>query len=220
MDKSFSHYFAPAESLAHREQEITFSFAGRNWRFLTDRGVFSRDKLDHGTELLLESALELITEQLSAEQSDSDNYDQLNVLDLGCGYGAVGVILKQLFPQLVITACDINERATSLNERNHQKYHQKVRTLNSDGVPQQSVDMAYGNYDWVITNPPIRAGKKVVHSFFSDSYETLKVGGRLLVVIRKQQGAASAEAKITEIFGNCDRLRSQAGYRILLATKE
>lgn len=203
---SFSHYFCPDHSLEHEEQLIEFDILGRTWRLLTDRGVFSRNRLDAGTRLLLEVVAPMLR-------------DGYRVLDLGCGYGPVSVIIKSLYPDIKLTACDISERAIDITNKNLQQKKLTAQVLLSDGVPAAEQDANYGGYDLILTNPPIRAGKAVVYKFFDESYLTLKSGGSLFVVIRKQQGAASAEKKLHSLFGNCQRLCSQAGYRILRAQK-
>ena len=137
------------------------------------------------------------------------------VLDLGCGYGAIGIVLKKLYPNSAMTMAEINPRSLELAQENAQRNEVEVRCVHSDvysGVE--------GNtFTDIVTNPPIRAGKDVVYRMFDEAYAHLEAGGRLWVVIRKQQGAPSAKKRIHETFQNCEILARSKGYYILFAQK-
>ena len=117
---------------------------------ITDRGVFSRTRLDYGSELLIETVI--------ADQQKMKG----RMIDLGCGYGPVGIIFKRTFPALEVTLCDINQRALTLARQNAKANQVAyLSILQSDGLA-----AIEGPVDYILTNPPIRAGKAVVHTLF------------------------------------------------------
>lgn len=173
---------------------------GNLFTFVTDNGVFSKTGIDYGTQVLLETCTE---EPLSGK-----------ILDLGCGYGPVGIIIKKLYPQSEVTSVDVNPRAVELTEINAEKNQVQIHAFVSDGF-----DQITDAFDTVITNPPIRAGKKVIYKMFEDSYDHLCDHGKLYAVIRRQQGAESAVKKIDSVFHNCEILTRDKGYWVLKAEK-
>lgn len=197
-----NHYFTDNRHLAQNRKEITFRFSCFTCRFITDNGVFCKDYVDYGSQELLK-AIEKQREMGS------------RVLDLGCGYGVIGIVLKKMYPDSRLTLAEINPRSLQLAEENAKLNGAEVECVHSDvysGVE--------GNtFTDIVTNPPIRAGKEIVHRMFEEGYEHLEDNGRLWVVIRKQQGASSAKKKIEEVFGNCDILQKSKGYYILFARK-
>jgi 16S rRNA (guanine1207-N2)-methyltransferase len=195
------HYFDENPDTSHQTKEIEVRIHGIDFRFITDRGVFSRTRLDYGSELLIETVI--------ADQQKMSG----KLVDLGCGYGPVGIIFKRAFPALDVTLCDINQRALTLarqNARANQVAYLSI--LHSDGLA-----VITGPVDYILTNPPIRAGKAVVHRFFSESRDKLAPGGLLYVVIQKKQGAPSALAKLKELFTEVEVIEHSAGYWIIRA---
>ncbi len=196
-----SHYFINDKNLAENRKEISFRFLARSFTFISDDGVFSKDELDGGTRILLETILE--------------NTLQTKVLDMGCGYGPVGVLLKIFQPHIEVTMLDVNERAVNLSKLNVQRHNMDHRVLCSDVYSAVENEM----FDEIITNPPIRAGKVVIYKIFREAYMHLNEGGRLWVVIRKNHGAKSAINEIQSIFGNCEVLHKEKGFYVLMAQK-
>ena len=195
------HYFDPNPELDHKPGEMQVRLHGLDFNFVTDSGVFSRSRLDYGTNLLIEAVL--------ADQKKMTG----RLLDLGCGYGPVGIIMKRVFPALEVVLCDINSRALELarkNARLNQIHYMEI--LQSDGL--QNVT---GPFDTIMTNPPIRAGKAVVFRFFSEAAEQLKPDGQLYVVIQKKQGAPSALKKLQELFQQVEVIEHAAGYWVIRA---
>lgn len=195
------HYFTDNSDLPADRKEHSFSFSDQHFSFTTDLGVFSKSGVDQGTDLLLQAVCR-------------DNVTG-SVLDLGCGYGAVGVVVKTLFPACEMICVDVNPRAVELAQLNAQKAHVDVKALVSDGFS----SIRDSAFDVVITNPPIRAGKMVVYTFFEDAYAHLRTGGRLYAVVRRKQGADSAQKKLAGLFGNCEIILSKKGYRVFCCTK-
>jgi 16S rRNA (guanine1207-N2)-methyltransferase len=138
------------------------------------------------------------------------------VLDVGCGYGPIGISAALLCPDGHVTMVDINERATQLAADNAKRNHiDNVTVLQSDLLEQ----VKGMRFDVVLTNPPIRAGKETVHRIFVDSYDCLVPGGSLWVVIQKKQGAPSAMAKLESLYNDVEEVSKDKGYRILKAIK-
>ncbi|RST71763.1 class I SAM-dependent methyltransferase [Siminovitchia acidinfaciens] len=172
------------------------------FRFKTDRGVFSKQEVDFGSRLLIDSfALPGAPGPL---------------LDLGCGYGPIGLSLAKDFPDRVIHMADINERAVGLAKENAAANQvENVKIYESDAF--QSV----GEKDFaaILINPPIRAGKQVIFDMFEKACHHLVENGELWIVIQKKQGAPSAKTKLEEVFGEVETVTKKKGYYIIQAKK-
>ena len=198
-----NHYFTAEPPTGHQEKTIQFRQMGIDFTFVTDQSVFSRQRLDYGSACLLEAV----------ERDDQPKTGRL--LDLGCGYGALGIILKRLHPALAVVMCDINKRAVALTRRNADINQTRfVDVVESDGMRQVE-----GTFDLIVTNPPIRAGKETVHRFFQEASDRLNPAGSLFAVIRKQQGAPSALNRLQELFGEGSIVSRSAGYWVIKCVK-
>ena len=193
------HYYTETPNSAHDERRVALRALGNELTFITDAGVFSRDGLDRGTEVLLEALPQLTG----------------RVLDLGCGWGAVGVALGKRWPELEIVMTDINSRAVALARRNLAENGVKATVVQGDGFAQVE-----GRFDAIVTNPPIRAGKAVIYGLFAQARDHLKPGGALYVVIRKQQGAPSALKYLREIYASAEIVDRASGFHVLRARPE
>lgn len=197
-----SHYFINDESLESKPRLIHYQISDRSFDLLTDNGLFSKNELDEGTRLLIETLVPLhLTGKL---------------LDIGCGYGPIGLTLAALSPSLNVTCSDVNTRAVSLCEINASKLalSHRVTCLQSDIYTEIE-----GLYDSIVSNPPIRAGKKVTYAIYVGAKDHLIDGGSLFIVIRIKQGALSAKKYLEEVFGNCTILARKKGFVILKAIK-
>lgn len=198
--ESTQHYYTARPDVAHDPGLITYTFAGKTLRLHTDAGVFSKHRVDYGSDLLIRSVPPLTG----------------NVLDMGCGYGAIGLSLAAANTAAQFTLVDINERAAALAKQNQKDNNlSNVKILTGDGftaVPNQM-------FDAVVINPPIRAGKAVIYRLFEDAHAALASGGALYVVIQKKQGAPSAKAFLSDLFGSCETLGRGAGFWILQSVK-
>ena len=194
-----SHYFTDNADMSHSRRVIPFRFLGVNYKFVSDNGVFSKDEIDYGTQLLL-SCLD---------------FSSLNnkIVDLGCGYGVIAVIASKITDSEVL-AIDVNPRAIELTKENSDLNNAKVKAIENNGLT--NIDKLFNT---IITNPPIRAGKETVYRLFDQAYEKLEEDGFLWVVIRKQQGAVSAVNKLNELFGNCLVVERKKGFWILKSNK-
>ena len=191
------HYYTETPNSEHDERRVTLVALGNELTFTTDAGVFSRDGLDRGTEVLL-NALPPLSGR---------------VLDLGCGWGPVGVALGKKYPGLEIVMTDINTRAADLARRNLAENGVRATVLQGDGF-----DPVEGLFDAIITNPPIRAGKAVIYGLFDRARSFLKPGGALYLVIRKQQGAPSALKFLKERYGEAEVIDRGSGFHVIRAT--
>ena len=189
-----THYFSDNTDLPHKKIELNFDYEGIKFTFISDIGVFSKNEIDQGSKILLDSV--------------KDKNFKGNVLDLGCGYGVISIILKKLF-DIEATGVDVNPRAVSLSKENAIKNKVEINYFVSDGF--SKVDSKFNE---ILVNPPIRAGKSVIYKMFNDAYDHLHENGNLWVVIRKQQGASSAIAEITSIFKNCQIIEKKKGCRL------
>ena len=197
-----SHYFQNDPNLASNLQKISFDIDGLHMSLWTDNGVFSKSRVDEGSFAFLKVLLPL---GLSGK-----------ILDLGCGYGTIGLTIALASPEASITLADINTRALALCEKNAQELglSQRVTILQSD-----IYSKIEGQFDSIVVNPPIRAGKRVTYAMYEGAKQRLIDGGSLFIVIRKAQGAPSASKYIEELFGNITLLKRDKGYYIYQAKK-
>ncbi|MCF0258533.1 MAG: class I SAM-dependent methyltransferase [Erysipelotrichaceae bacterium] len=192
-----AHYFENDKNLKTDLHTVSFSLDGKNFTLESDAGVFSKDKLDTGTRILLETVLK-------------NSMPAGTVLDLGCGIGPVGVVLSA-FWNCQVTGIDVNERACALASLNYQRNHVKGTVLCQDGVDD-------GEYDCILLNPPIRAGKEVIYRLFDQSAAHLNRHGALWIVMRKQHGAQSAVNYLQEALRlKTERMNRDKGFWIVRA---
>jgi 16S rRNA (guanine1207-N2)-methyltransferase len=195
-----SHYYSENQDVPHSRKEVSFRFLDICITLITDSGVFSKDHLDPGSELLL--------------QHISQQFNKQTFCDAGCGYGAIGITVKKLFPDSSVTMFDINQRAVETAIENCKSNNVQCEVIHSDGF-----DKISESFDMIAINPPIRAGKIVIYRMFEEIEKHTNKEGILLVVIRKQHGAQSAMTKLIEIFGNCEMIDRSMGYWILKSIK-
>lgn len=195
------HYYTDNSDLQSEPTNFTFHYRGHDILFTSDHGVFSKTMIDYGSRVLLETI----------EIHDTQN----DILDVGCGYGTFGISLKKAYPHIHVDMVDVNDRALSLCKQNVEQNH----VTNIDIKKSYIYEAITEKYDIIITNPPIRAGKDVVHQILTESYQHLHENGELWVVIQKKQGAPSAKNKMFEVFGNCEIVKKDKGYYILVSKK-
>lgn len=189
------HYFTANPESEHRYAPCRFEYRDCSLRFMTDAGVFSRGEVDFGTELLLNALPETL-------------YGR--VLDLGCGWGAIGVSVGKKWPGCAVVMSDINERALALAGRNARENGVTAQTVESSGM-----DRVPGQFDFILTNPPIRAGKQVIYAMFAACAGQLKDEGEMYLVIRKQQGAESAIRFLKTVYQTVDTIEKSGGFWVI-----
>lgn len=183
------------ENLASNIREYSTKIFGVVFKFKTDNGVFSKNGLDFGTRLLLENM------PLATMSGD--------ILDLGCGYGVVSIILSR-FLHANFDAVDVNERALHLAKMNAKLNE----SLNINFFISDAYQNITKKYDYIITNPPIRAGKEVVYKMLLGAKDHLKEGGALFFVMRKDQGAKSAIKDLENTY-NIEILCKKNGFFVI-----
>ena len=193
------HYYTNNPTSEHEERSFRAVFAGRVLAFDTDAGVFSKQHVDPGSELLCRALPDTISGR---------------VLDMGCGWGAMTVMTLARFPKAEVVMADVNERALALAVSNVEKNHMQATAVLSDGF-----EKIEGEFDVVITNPPIRAGKAVIYKMFEDAKAHLVPGGTLYLVVRKQQGAPSTLKFLKELYGKAEVIERDGGYWIIECVK-
>lgn len=201
-----AHYYEENPQGESDRHEIQVRLHGMDFFFTTDSEVFSKKFLDFGSRTLLETAIDDLSEA---------NRKKGKLLDLGCGYGPIGIIMKRVFPAMEVTMVDINQRAIALARENATRNNVKfVEIRQSDACSEVE-----GEYDVVLTNPPVRAGKQTVFAFYDGAYEHMAPGARIYVVLQKKQGAPSSEKYLAEKFGNCEVIAKESGYWIMRSEK-
>lgn len=196
------HYYAKNPKVKSEPEIWSTSLRGNNMRFQTDAGVFSKNDVDFGSRLLVE---EFVMPKVEGP-----------VLDIGCGYGPIGLSIALSFPERIIHMVDVNARALMLSRGNAERNAvENVKVYESESL----IAVEEDGFAAVLTNPPIRAGKKVVFSFYEQAFSKLQSSGELWVVIQKKQGAPSTEKYIREIFGNVETVDKKKGYIIFRTVK-
>ena len=195
------HYYTNNVDMKSEESLIHLKYRNHDLYFVSDHGVFSKERVDYGSRVLLD-AMDI-------------KENQKTLLDVGCGYGTLGISLKKEYPWLSVEMVDVNERALKLANK----------SILKNGVDHIKAYESYiyenvkNSFDVIVTNPPIRAGKKVVFEILEKAYDHLNDQGEIFVVIQKKQGAPSAKTKLEEVFGNCEIIKKDKGYYILKSVK-
>jgi len=195
-----NHYYTDDQPLSSNRREIPFRFFGMDFQLVSSDALFSKQRIDQGTLVLLEAIINL-------NPSGS-------LLDLGTGIGVVGVVLKKQFPLLEIIMSDVTQHAVEIATENIKTLGLDIPVLKSDGFAE--IDQTF---DWIILNPPIRAGKKVIYRLFEESLERLNPKGSLIIVMRKKHGLNSAIAFLEEKAVSIEKLMNKSNYHVLRIRK-
>lgn len=191
-------YFTNDNSIPSKLVKTRAVVLNNSFIFYTDNGVFSKDGLDFGSRLLLENIpLTEIGESL---------------LDVGCGYGVFGIVLNKILG-VKVTMCDVNRRALHLAEKNIKEN----KCSDCSVIESNCYQNINSKYSTIITNPPIRAGKKVAYEILEGAKDYLLPDGRLFFVVRKEQGAKSIISDMQKIY-NVEVLERKKGFFIIKCT--
>lgn len=194
------HYYSEKQTSPLKLKRIKAFLRGHNLEFFTAPGVFSKDKIDKGTEILI---------------NNSTIKNGWSVLDLGCGYGAVGISIAKSFPDNTITFSDINERALKLT-----KINVKINDVNDNSIniiKSNIFNKIKDKFNTILINPPQTAGKELCFTMISDSKNHLKKGGLLQLVARHNKGGKVLMEKMEEVFNNVKIITKKSGYRVYVS---
>ncbi|GAB5055342.1 class I SAM-dependent methyltransferase [Pediococcus parvulus] len=197
------YYYTQNPEVLHEKRQWQFTLLNQNLTFNSDNGVFSKATVDFGTRTLLEA---LNLKEFTGE-----------VLDVGCGYGPIGLAIAKAVPEIHVDLVDVNLRALDLCKENAEQNNiHNVTIWESDTYDK----VEKTTYQTVVSNPPVRAGKSVVTKILVEAKNHLQVGGSVIIVLQKKQGAPSAKKKMEQVFGNAEIIHKQKGYYIIKSVKE
>ena len=191
-----NHYYTDNKDLDSDRKEFEYYFDNEVFRFTTDNGVFSKKSVDYGSYILVKS---IYQKNLGS-----------SLLDLGSGYGPIGIILKRFNPELEVEMVDVNSRAVELCKLNNSNNSTDIKVHLCDDI--ERLDH---KFDTIVLNPPIRAGKAVIYSLYDKSKKMLNEHGHLYIVIRKAQGAASSIKKLETLFTTVRTIARDSGYLVI-----
>lgn len=193
------HYFTKSPSSKGPVKIITALINGATYRFATTSGIFSKDRVDKGTMLLIES--------IRINSGDK-------ILDIGCGYGVIGIVFAKQAGSVTMT--DVNERAVEFSKTNV-----KINSLDNVSVIESDLyeNVKGAEFDKVVCNPPIRAGKNITIKIIEGAKSHLAKGGKLFLVARTNQGAKPIAKRMKAVFGNETDISRRSGYRVMLSVK-
>ncbi len=187
------HYFSETPDTDHEVLKITDVVRGKQFAFFTDKGVFSREKVDNGSKLLAES--------VAVDKADT-------ILDIGCGYGVIGIVLSKFVKRAYMI--DINRRAVGLARKNCKLND----CFNAEVLHRDFFEFEDRTFDIVVTNPPLRMGKDYVFRMIERVPSFLQKKGAFYMVARTKQGARSYKKKMEKIFTHCETANKGSGYRV------
>jgi len=195
LSNATSHYFIESPELLTRERELSLEIFGRRLKFFTNNGLFSCDKIDEASLTLVKTMPEL-----------SGTF-----LDLGCGYGVIGITLAAK-NSIALTCSDINRIALDYAKKNAERNSVSANFIHSDGFAEIS-----GGFDNIALNPPIHAGKEIVYRLYEEAATRLNPGGSFFIVIQKKHGAESTIRKLGELFPRVEVLYRKKGCFVVRA---
>ena len=195
-----SHYYTDNSQLASNPRSFDYYFDNEKFIFTTDNGVFCKENVDYGSYLLIKNTF---------RQALGNR-----LLDLGCGWGPVGIIIKRFNPDIEVTAVDVNSRAVQLTNLNAVQNKTLIKACLCTDILTLNL-----LFDSIILNPPIRAGKVVIYDLYDKAYHALRENGSLYIVIQKKQGASSSVNKLSELFKTVTVLDREGGYWVIQAIK-
>jgi 16S rRNA (guanine1207-N2)-methyltransferase len=192
------HYFTNNKDLKSELRVIKYNYDDYHFSFTSDNGIFSKDRIDFGSKNLVETFLKF------------NKRDFASLLDVGCGYGFMGIVISKVL-NTPATLVDVNKRAVHLTDMNIKNNKVLATSLVSD-----IYENVQGQFDLIISNPPIRAGKRVVYDILINAKEHLCDNGELWFVIRKEQGAKST-IKELEKYYIIEVIKKVSGFYIIRA---
>ncbi len=196
------HYFSENPKSSFIKEKFNVEILDETIIINSGSGLFSIKELDFGTEQLIKYA--------------KINEDA-KVLDLGCGYGIVGIFVKKHYPNTNVTLCDINDRAVKISKQNCDENDAVCTVIKSDIFSNPELNSQ--KFDTILTNPPFSAGKKICIQIIEESFEHLNIDGSLQLVAPHNKGGESLKKVMQEIFGNVEELCKKRGFRVYYSVK-
>lgn len=192
------HYYSEKQDSDPDIKKISLNVGGNTFEVYSASGLFSKDRLDIGTKLLIEKAI---------------INSGWKVLDLGCSYGAVGISVKKRYPDSIVIMSDINERAVMISRKNILLH----RLEGIKSVKSNVFSNINETFDTILLNPPQTAGKDLCFRMIIESKEHLEKGGLLQLVARHNKGGSTLKGKMQEVFGNAEDIANSSGYRVYIS---
>ncbi len=196
------HYFTSKPRSVIRKQSFKTRILGNDIVINSSSGIFSVKEIDFGTRLLIENS------KINGKE----------ILDLGCGYGIIGIALKKMNPDIDITMIDVNERAVSATKENCLSNKVDATVLRSDIFSHPEIKNKM--FDTILTNPPFSAGKRLCFQFIEESAKHLNKGGLFQLVAPHNKGGESLKKKMLEVFGNAGEIAKKSGFRVYISIKK
>ena len=195
-----THYYSEKQDSKLNLKQIRIRVKNLDFELYSASGVFSKEKLDKGTEILIKNS---IIKQ------------EWEVLDLGCGIGVIGISVKLLYPKTKVLLSDINERAIMLSKKNIEN----LKLENIDAIKSDIFSDIKKEFDAILVNPPQTAGKEVCFKIIEESLNHLKEKGLLQLVARHKKGGLSLKEKMLSVFGNVRETAKESGFRVYVSEK-
>ncbi len=196
-----SQYFEYDPSLKDDIKHYEYTFKGKQLSFSTNSGIFSKERVDFGTNVLLNGL--------------DDLSNKKDILDLGCGNGIIGIAIKKAYPTINVVMADVNQKCIEISKENA-----IINKVDVDVIESDMYQNINSSFDLILSNPPIRAGKKKVFEVVEEGYQHLRIGGEIICVIQKKQGAESLLKRMEEIFNNAIIIKKEKGYYLIKSTKK
>ena len=193
------HYYSENPDSDFVKSKINVLLKDDSFSLFSASGLFSKDKLDFATKLLIENCV---------------LPENGRVLDLGCGYGVVGISILRKNIDLEVIFSDVNRRGLEITKENLKELDLKAKVVQSD-----LFDNLKNDFDVVLSNPPMAAGRKKCFSLIEESFGYLNKGGSLQIVARHNKGGAALEKKMENVFGNIETLAKKGGFRVYRSIK-
>jgi 16S rRNA (guanine1207-N2)-methyltransferase len=195
------HYYSATPESTPKLGLIKTHLCGKPFEFVTSSSVFSKKRIDPGTRLLIEAMV---------------LPDHGTALDVGCGYGAVGIAAASFHPALQVTMTDVNIRAVRLAQENAERNKVANARVKCGYLYEPVEDSAF---NVVLSNPPVSAGMETVKATITEAPKVMAAKASLQIVVRSKVGAKALPPFLQSTFGNCSILARESGYRVFMAQK-
>lgn len=191
------HYYSEIQDSKAKIKKIPIKLKKVSFEIYSSGGIFSKNKLDKGTEVLINYCI---------------MKDKWNMLDFGCGYGVVGIAIKKLYPKTDVMMTDINKRAVKLARMNIKLHNLEIEVKQGDLY--NKIDKYF---DAILVNPPQTAGKEVCFKIIKGAKKHLKKNGLLQLVARPRKGGKQLSDFMEKTFGNLEVIAKKSGYSVYVS---